>query len=279
MTQFRYIQQAIRTFNSIDHWDSREIFGCTGEDLTLLEKLFPASYKLPTSYEEFLMFGGKRMAHFLGDPLFSYFSLLEIVNAKYSLLKKDFDLAEDIWDEGILIIDEHLSSNFFFIRLSEGDDPPVYFWEEEGNINDALKHSDHFSGFFLDTVEFWKESHLEAIAGRTELQKEVNHLKKEFLDIRDQLHLLNKNYPNAELINLKERFDDLSLSIYTIYLASIYKDIYVEIKHGINVEELILKAFRYVDKSLDPSEILSKINECKLLLKRIQLLEGASKSN
>ena len=48
---------------------------------------------------------------------------------------------------------------------------------------------------------------------------------------------------------------------------------------AINVEELILKAFRYVDKSLDPSEILSKINECKLLLKRIQLLEGASKSN
>jgi len=279
MAKFSYIQQAVEIFYSIDQWDDREIMGCSYEDLISLEKFLPLFYKMPAAYREFLIFGGKRLAYFLGDPVFSYSKVLDNLRDRYLQFKRDFGLEQDIWNDGIVIIDEHLSASFLFIRLSEGENPPVYFWEEEGALDDAIKISEHFSDFFLETIKTWKEQHTNAVKNRMELQELVNQFKKKMLDIKDEFVNWDRDYPAMGFRDLSNRFDPLSQLIYRVYFASIYKNIYDEIVHKLNVDELVIKLFKQIDNSLEPNEILFKIKESKLLFERIKLLEGTRKNS
>jgi hypothetical protein len=64
------------------------------------------------------------------------------------------------WDKAavlpreLFVLNEHFGSNFTFVRIDEGNDPPVYFWEEgEGGLNVATREHDTFSAFLLDLVQ------------------------------------------------------------------------------------------------------------------------------
>ena len=81
----------------------------------------------------------------------------------WALLSHDYrDIVAMIrsWDKEVMlppelfVLNEHFGSNFTFVRLDEGDDPPVYLWEEgEGGLDVATREHDTFSAFLTDLVQ------------------------------------------------------------------------------------------------------------------------------
>jgi hypothetical protein len=78
----------------------------------------------------------------------------------WALLSHDYrDILTTIrpWDKAValsrdlFVLNDHSGSNFTFVRLDEGDDPPVYLWEEgERGLEVATREHDTFSAFLLE---------------------------------------------------------------------------------------------------------------------------------
>jgi hypothetical protein len=103
-----------------------------------------------------LAYGGRKLGGLYGSVDISY-------EMTWALLSHDYrDIVTMIrpWDKEValppelFVLNEHLGSNFTFVRLDEGDDPPVYVWEEgEGGLEVATREHDTFSAFLLELIQ------------------------------------------------------------------------------------------------------------------------------
>jgi SMI1 / KNR4 family (SUKH-1) len=150
-----YVQQAVDTLESSRGFALERVSGCTVQQVAAMEALLPASHRLPGAYREFLLYGG--------ESLLDVFNGLDIsYQMSWSLLshgKRDIIKMLRTWDPNpvlppeLFFVNEHLGSNCTFFKLSEGDDPPIYFWEEgEGGLECAVRQYDRFSAFLLDLI-------------------------------------------------------------------------------------------------------------------------------
>lgn len=124
---------------------------CTTDEIAALEALI-APHRLPAAYVEFLRYGGKQLAGVFRGVDFSYaIARLMREDSYRDILRmlRRFDKAAVIPDT-MFVINEHLGSNFTYFDLGEGDDPPIYLWEEgEGGLDTAIREHDRFSSFVL----------------------------------------------------------------------------------------------------------------------------------
>jgi hypothetical protein len=124
---------------------------CTTDEIAALEALV-APHRLPAAYVEFLRYGGKQLTGVFRGVDFSYAIARRMRENGYrEILRmlRVFDKAAVIPDT-LFVINEHLGSNFTYFDLGEGDDPPVYLWEEgEGGLDTAIREHDTFSSFVL----------------------------------------------------------------------------------------------------------------------------------
>ena len=157
MLKFEYLEEVIELFEAYqDNFGDQLVIPCTPKEVNKLEALLPEPYRLPTAYKEFLLYCGKDMGYISGITCFSYKQVLSIIQDDNRDIKGMLEMcdADDELPADIFVISQHIMSNFEYILLSEGDNPPVYFWseEEEAGLETAFKRNDSFAEYLMDMI-------------------------------------------------------------------------------------------------------------------------------
>jgi hypothetical protein len=169
----KYIQPAIDAFEGWPGSAGESVVPCTAQEIATMAARLPGG-RIPEAYRELLAHSGKKFGGVYGGFDISY-------EMTWALLSHDYrDILTMIrpWDKAVVlprelfVLSEHFGSNFTFVRLDEGNDPPVYFWEEgEGGLEVATREHDTFSAFLLELVQ----KHLRHRDGGARLQASTPH--------------------------------------------------------------------------------------------------------
>ena len=149
MNNFKYLKEVIVIFEKYIQEFGGQVVPCSTEEINILESMLSQTYRLPAAYKEFLLYGGKKMAGLFSIANFSY------QNAKYWLEHRG-EIFDIIYGEDsdaqlppdMFVIEEYLGTSVAYFRLTEGEDPPVYRWDENGTLRGlevAKKIQDSFS--------------------------------------------------------------------------------------------------------------------------------------
>ena len=175
--QFKYLEDTIELLEKFVARYGGEIIPCTSEEVEKLESMLPPTYRLPTAYKEFLLYGGKEIGQFYErGNRFDYKRASSYVQnerrAAISLLKQYEDNPHFSDDTYILTV--YMSSFFNFFKLTEGENPPVYEWseEEEVGVEAIEKAFDSFTDFIRGEVRI---RHLLLIAPETRKKLETGN--------------------------------------------------------------------------------------------------------
>jgi hypothetical protein len=151
----KYIRAAIDAFERWPGFANESVVPCTEQEIAAMAARLPGG-RMPEAYRELLAYGGRKLGGVYAGIDISY-------EMSWALLSHDYrDILAMIrpWDKEVVlppdlfVLNEHFGSNFTFVRLDEGDDPPVYFWEEgEGGLDVATREHDTFSAFLTDLVQ------------------------------------------------------------------------------------------------------------------------------
>ena len=173
MENFKYLTEVIILFEKYLKEFGGQVVPCTHEEVNILELMLPQPYRLPAAYKEFLLYGGKKMAGLFSIANFSY------QNAKYWLEHRG-EIFDIIYGEDsdaqlppdMFVIEEYLGTSVAYFRLTEGEDPPVYRWDEDGTLRGleaAKKLQDSFSECLKNCIR---------IKGRYKMGQKINRLLK-----------------------------------------------------------------------------------------------------
>jgi hypothetical protein len=160
MEKFKYIQEVIVEFEILLAEFGGEVIPCTEKEVKDIERMLTPPYQLPGAYKEFLLYGGKKIAEIFNSQFFdSYDLVLLMLKDEYRDITRMLRVEDPnakIYPD-IFILNEHLGSNFTYFRLTEGDDPPVYFWEEgEGGLETSSQEFDSFSDFLRSKIRIYR---------------------------------------------------------------------------------------------------------------------------
>ncbi|MCG6155937.1 SMI1/KNR4 family protein [Rubinisphaera margarita] len=122
------------------------IRGCTSEEIERVEQ--DAGSPLPLAYREFLARMGRGALRFYYGTDIFFPAVLGLTLAARELVAEEESRLQ-LPDDAIAII-MHQGYQFCFIRSSEGDDPPVYYYMEQSS--EFIRKSDHFTEFLIDVA-------------------------------------------------------------------------------------------------------------------------------
>ena len=103
---------------------------------------------LPDTYLTFMKNAGNGIRFFRG----SSYAMSEINNIKLwaqELLEEDCSTETLTTNDFVFFM--HQGYQFYFFRLNEGDNPPVYFYEEGENSQQFIKKYDSFVDFLIES--------------------------------------------------------------------------------------------------------------------------------
>jgi hypothetical protein len=126
---------------------------CTSDEITTLEAL--AGKPFPTTYKAFLAWMGHGAGSFLHYLTCFYPDLPALQAAAREMLATDGcqqSLPDDAW-----IISLLAEQHFTFLRLSEGDDPPIYAYRREWRLTPFYNIAHHLSDFLAIQVALFAE--------------------------------------------------------------------------------------------------------------------------
>ena len=166
MTQFKYLRQVIVIFEKIIAEFRGEVVGCTVEEVNIFELMLPQPYRLPAAYKEFLFYGGKQMVGYSQLENMSYEEFVFWCENKQEICDFIFETEDSNAQlpPEMFILNVHLADSFAYLKLTEGEDPPVYTWKKSdgGGLETVKKYSSSFSKFLKSEIRvhliFWRGS-------------------------------------------------------------------------------------------------------------------------
>ncbi len=124
---------------------------CTEDDLKMLNQVVKKG-KLPEAYIEFLkVMGNGTKGQFMGgDSCF--------INEIKDLREGAIELLEENDSKNIITDDDFIfwmsqGCMFCFFKTNEGDNPPIYFYNESGENDKFIKISNSFTDFLIARLE------------------------------------------------------------------------------------------------------------------------------
>jgi hypothetical protein len=130
---------------------------CTEEEVRKAEEKLGC--RLPATYREFLLWMGHTKWLFLAEWGFYYEGDLwkEIVRnrKKHWRYIKHFIPQAEFIEDVLIIWQDPQGCGIKFIRLSEGDDPPVYHWGDSPVAPPFWREYRHFSDFLADELDMY----------------------------------------------------------------------------------------------------------------------------
>lgn len=129
---------------------STELIPCTEEEILFLENRLQLS--LPDAYKEFLLWGGRWARGFMyGSSFFFKDDFIDIQEVAVELLE-DNQFPESLPADAFVFF-MHQGYYFMFFRTSEGNNPPIYGYED-GQILLIFKNEySTYTDFLTDQLE------------------------------------------------------------------------------------------------------------------------------
>ena len=154
---FEYMKSVIPTLEKYVDLFGGKIIPCTEEEVNQLESLIPAPYHLPAAYKEFLLFCGKSLGKVYNyRPFMQYNSVVSRLQRGNTDTLKTIRMCNENAElyPDMLVFTWHDHMYFDFIRVGEGENPPVYFWSEEEDEDEiGLEAAKVRTSAFTDFVE------------------------------------------------------------------------------------------------------------------------------
>ena len=144
-----YIERVLAEMKALDVPDVHNLLPCTEEEVYTLEQ--KAHRSLPRAYKEFLLTMGKGAGDLLAGSDFSYRQLDRLQEVAAEMLVEDgfpLKLPEDAF-----VFFMHQGYQFNFFHTSAGDDPPVYRYLEETDLETFPLIYSHFTDFLLQELQ------------------------------------------------------------------------------------------------------------------------------
>ncbi len=138
-----------------------ELLGCTHQEIIQLEQQL--GVKLPKAYQEFLMLMGKEAGQFLRGTDCFYQHLLDLQEAAKDLLKENH--VTQLLPNDAFIFLMHQGYQFCFFRLSQGEDPPTYYYCEGEEQKPFINNHSKFSDFLITEIDL-HEKYLITLAAK-----------------------------------------------------------------------------------------------------------------
>lgn len=124
-------------------FNNLKLIPCTEKDILVIEKKY--GFKLPMTYRIFLKIMGKGAGNFMKGSFWMYDDLQLINEDAYSLLEAN--TFRELPDNAFVFW-MHQGYQFAFFIFGEGDDPPVYYYNETMRLEDFIKSFDKLSEFY-----------------------------------------------------------------------------------------------------------------------------------
>jgi len=144
-----YLDEAKRLFTELNVDEPGSLKPCTEEEVSALEQR--VGRPLPGAYREFLLWMGHGAGRFLAGTHFLYEQLPQLKEWATELLEEN-DFPEPLPDDALVFL-MHQGYQFMFFRLSEGDDPPVFYYHEAVHKNSFERKYDSLSEYFAVAVK------------------------------------------------------------------------------------------------------------------------------
>lgn len=211
----KFISKIIETVD----FDKREIKGCTLAEILDLENNHPAKKDLPKALKEFLTFGGRKITYWKPGTGFFYPFFYD-VNYKLDKTFLDSNYCANFFGNQFLdkfpsdafLFYSNQGYEYMFIRLSEGDDPPVYFFDNDESMQHFSIVSESFSQWLNNSITMFIEYHNVRMNNVKIERKKFNDFKSQLLSIIDLIKDVN-SFHNFERLSIVERSYERVLSI------------------------------------------------------------------
>ncbi len=125
------------------------VWPCTEQEIEQLEEWL--NIELPAAYKEFLLWMGHRAGQLFADASCNYWDLEGNQTLAVEILHENSFPTSLPKDAFVFLINQ--GYKFYFFRLSEGADPPVYYYEELMQEPAFPSVCEHFSEYLEQRVE------------------------------------------------------------------------------------------------------------------------------
>ena|SRR6266436_6798109 len=144
-----YLDAVKAWFEAVDVEDSQQVKPCTEEEVRSLEK--DLGLPLPAVYKEFLLWMGHRAGKLLRGSACFYESILAIQQWAVELLEENGN--PEVLPEDALVFCMHQGYHFYFMRVSEGDNPRIYHYSEVDKPRRFILSHRNFAEFLRNEME------------------------------------------------------------------------------------------------------------------------------
>jgi len=264
-----YLDKSIEKIKALNTFEDWEFKGCSDQEIQALEQELPNGLKLPGAYVEFLHFCGHGLGFFLQGDEFFYSQILkrQKKGELEKLMKSDGyngSLKEAFTADMFMIYQHHGGEFVRFFKLTEGNDPPVYYFKDAINFTGYHTQEDSFSAYFLFEIEKYIQIY-------TTIVLESSHiLQDKIINYKIKLHELVTLFTS-----IKERYDrhinNYLLDRYTSALADIYT-LFMTYKEFYKSDFLISATPKFLEENQDIPEkelIAQKMEDAKELIREI----------
>jgi SMI1 / KNR4 family (SUKH-1) len=178
-----YLDEVKARFEQLRLVRSEKIIPCTEREIQMLEQQL--GLPLPGAYKEFLLWMGHGAGGFMRGSDCFYEHLPHLRAWTIELL----------WENGYVeplpgdafVFYMHQGYLFYFVRVGEGDDPPVYFYSEAMETPAFIIEHPHLADFLNYQIEVKVRYRADHLARLAEAEKNNPKRAKELKDLSRRL--------------------------------------------------------------------------------------------
>lgn len=133
-----------------------QVQGSSRSELARLETLLPPGMRFPDALLTFLEWGGDKAGQLFREEDFS----IEMIGRYLDMGLRSIQAmvrrngGTEPLPADLLLLSEYQGERFTYVLLSEGDNPPVYRWEEGGSrgLQDAVQEAPTFVDWVVERI-------------------------------------------------------------------------------------------------------------------------------
>ena len=144
-----YLESIKQQLTAMNKTSPSDLIGCTLEEIIQLE--LDLKIELPIAYREFLRIMGKGAGKFLRGSDCFYSDLKDLQTGAVELLDEN-QFPQTLPKDAFVFL-MHQGYQFSFFRLSEGENPPIYFYCEGETKESFVKTHRQFTDFLATELD------------------------------------------------------------------------------------------------------------------------------